>query len=285
VLTTDLTTTRACFVAGPVVLDVQLQGGTDSFVQQLEHWASTFPAAPGTEPHVHLLLSQSPELQLPTLRSDLSRSPQVIESSATGERKKLEWQYFRAHVDTHRWEAIISARPPALEHIVRAALAHYLLFARGLLFHAATLRFGNLTLLVPGHPNAGKSTLSVEGKPDEVLSNEISIISRDTEGNWTAWPSPFWGSGDTPRSSHPQRLTAAAVLNHDYEQNRWERLSGAGAVVALAPHVGCQTSEQAGSPELLTSLRQLAEDLPVYRFGWLRALDPFEDSPWKRSNP
>ncbi len=267
------------------MVEVQLQGGTPSFVAQLHHWASTFPVEESRGTDIRLMLTQSDALQLPTVRSDLSPSPQVIGTSDDGRTQSMEWQYFTAQVTDHRWDALISARPPALEHVVRAALAHWLLFDRGLMFHAATLRFGEHTLMFAGHPNAGKSTLSVEGRPDEILSNEISVISRDEDGVWTAWPSPFWGSGDVPQPSRPHRLSGVAVLQHDYTRNTWQPLAGVQALVALAPHVGCQTADQAASPHLLTALRQLQEDLPVLRFGWLRTADPLQDSPWKHSSP
>lgn len=276
---------EASFCAGPLRVEVSLRNGTPSFATQLLHWRSEFASDGHSSPlTVRCDIDQYPELLVPTVCSDLARSPQVLWREGPRE-AYLEWQYYRAVHQPGHWQASISTRPPALEHALRGAVAHEMMFTHGLLFHGATLRFGHTTLLLAGHPGAGKSTISIEGRPDQVLSNEISIIAPGTDGRWWGWPSPFWGSGDTPRYSPPQPLTAVATLRHGSGRNDWAPLSGVHAVAALAPHVGCQTAEQAASPGLLTALRKLVESLPIYSFAWFRADHPLNDSPWKHSSP
>jgi hypothetical protein len=273
------------FNAGPLRLDVHYKHGTEGFRAQLEHWSTEFATdLHGTRLHVRCEIEQYPELLVPTVCSDLARSPRVLWRSGARE-AYLEWQYYRAIHEPGHWQAVISTRSPALEHALRGAVAHELMFEHGLLFHGATLRWNGTTLLLAGHPGAGKSTISVEGAPDQVLSNEISILAPDTDGQWWAWPSPFWGSGDQPRYSPPQPLTAVATLRHGQDRNQWAPLRGVHAMAALAPHVGCQTEEQAGSRLLLNALRNLVESLPIYSFAWYRPAHPLNDSPWKPFSP
>jgi hypothetical protein len=149
-----------------------------------------------------------------------------------------------------------------------------------LFFHAATLVYRAEAFLVAGSPNAGKSTISLEGQAERVLSNEISILAR-RDGRWWALPSPFWGTGDVATRVEPAPLAAVIELSQAGDRNQWTALSGAHAAASLLPHAGSQSREQANDPALLSAIADLTGGVPTYSLAWHRSSHPLVGSPWK----
>ena len=59
-----------------------------------------------------------------------------------------------------------------------------------------------------------------------------------------------------------------------------ERVEGAAATQALAPHLGVQAREHWTDPALLGALAQLTSELPTYTLAWKRGTHPMAASPW-----
>jgi len=192
-----------------------------------------------------------------------------------------QWCYYRGAFGVDQADVEISDRDTAIEHALRAAVVFASMPADALFFHAATLVYDGEAVLLPGHPNAGKSTIAREGHPDRVISNEISIcVERD--GRWWALPSPFWGSGDLAQWAEPAPLRGVAVLTQAKVANAWAPLRGAAAVAALMPHVGAQAAAHLAAPEVLQRVADFTGALRVASLAWHRASHPLEGSPWKQ---
>lgn len=192
----------------------------------------------------------------------------------------VEWCYYRASFSRTESHGLFTARHPGVEHLLRGA-AVFASMPDALFFHAATVVYGGRAWLFAGLPNAGKSTLSAEGRADDVISNEISIVAQDEDGVWWALPSPFWGTGDAAQRAAPAPLEALVVLTQSTDGNRWTPLPGARGLAALMPHVGCQCSAQLSDPTLLQRMADLTGAVPVSSLAWFRPSHPLEGSPWK----
>ena len=192
----------------------------------------------------------------------------------------VDWCYYRMNFTTTRSDGVFSDWGPGLEHALRGAAVFGSMPADALFFHAATLVFDGRALLFAGSPNAGKSTIAREGGADQVLSNEISIITR-RDGDWWALPSPFWGTGDTALRTEPARLCAAVVLTQAEHSNRWAALPGMSAAAALLPHAGVQAREHANGADVIGAIAELTGDLPTYSLAWHRGSYPLKGSEWR----
>ena len=194
---------------------------------------------------------------------------------------RAAWCYsdVRARVGARQSTGRFSDRWSGLEHALRSALIFSTMPGEALYFHAATLVFDGHAFLLAGSPNAGKSTISREGGAERVVCNELSILARRADG-WWALPSPFWGTTDVARYEAPAPLKALTVLTQAPEETVWERLEGAAATQALAPHLGVQAREHWTDPALLGALAQLTRELPTYTLAWKRGTHPMAASPW-----
>lgn len=266
-------------VAGVAELQLTVRHASPTTRQRLlADWAPF--AGQATHP-THCVVcdfTESPLLSLPELGSTVAYAPwatQLTSGSWTA-----NWQYYRAEFAPSACSGTFAARVPGFEHLVRAAVAWSTLFDRGLLFHGATLVYGDQAILFAGHPGAGKSTISREGQADRVICNEISILQRRPDG-WYALPSPFWGTGDRPHWRAEARLTGIAVLTHGVDQTVWQRLHGVHAIAALAPHVGVQAQAQCAMPGFLSSLRTLTFEVPTYNCAWYRPEHPLQGGPFE----
>jgi hypothetical protein len=150
-----------------------------------------------------------------------------------------------------------------------------------LFFHAAPLIYDGGAMLVAGAPNAGKSTIAREGGATQVLSNEISILTR-RDGEWWALPSPFWGSGDVAMRNQPTPVRGLVVLDQSVDANIWRPLEGASAAAALLPHAGTQSREHANGSDILEAIAELTGELPTFSLAWHRGSHPLEGSIWRR---
>ena len=172
-------------------------------------------------------------------------------------------------------------RERSIENMARTAAAFALMPTYGLMFHAATLVFGEQAILFVGHSGAGKSTLAREGGADRVLTNELSIVARRGAG-WWAYPSPFWGHGDVGVYAEGAPLVGVAVLSHGATENVWQQVTGTAALTAVMPHLGLMAAGHLSDSRILRAVLGLTSALPVYTFAWHRPCDPLEGSPWKR---
>lgn len=238
------------------------------------------PNADPTRPTLTARWTAEAGMTVTTLASDAARAPQPI--SLGHGHQYVEWQFYRGCFGPDGAYGVFTARQAGLQHVLRATTVLACQPARALFFHAATLVYDGVALLVAGHPNAGKSTISREGGADWVLSNEISIIERRADG-WWALPSPFWGTGDIAHRTQAARLGGIAVLSQSPDRNRWAPLVGARALAALVPHGGHQLAADFRQTRVLEPLTALVTSLPVYSFAWYRPSHPLEHAPWKPS--
>jgi hypothetical protein len=263
-------------VAGAVELQLTIHNASSTTRQRLlADWAPF--SEPATHPthRVACDLTESSLLALPEADGRIAHAPEATRlSNGTW---LANWQYYRAEFAPASCSGTFAARVPGFEHLIRAAVAWSTLFDRGILFHGATLVYGDQAILFAGHPGAGKSTISREGQADRVICNEISILQRRTDG-WYALASPFWGTGDQPHWRSEARL---AGITHGVEHTAWQRLDGVHAIAALAPHVGIQARAQSAMPEFLTSLRTLTTEVPTHTCAWYRPEHPLQGGPFE----
>ena len=99
----------------------------------------------------------------------------------------------------------------AFDCILRVLWATLLPRVGGMLVHSCGLRHAEVAVVFPGKSGAGKTTLARKAlDPDEVLSDEISIIRRADDG-WRVHGTPFWGDfarGGISMRSWPLRTLA-----------------------------------------------------------------------------
>jgi hypothetical protein len=287
VLSPAATSRRLLLALGPLRLDLHLEARTEATLRRWEVWqtwcdaASSAIAADTLTVPVWLEEHDAPGA-VPTLGPPPAPTPLAAPLAAGGP-WYVEWQYLRAVTGAAGTRACFAQRSPGLEHALRLAAAHALMWRHGLLFHAACVAWEGQAWLFPGAPGAGKSTLCREAATDRVLTNEIAVLA-PLDGTWWAWPSPFWGTGDAPRWARPAPLAGVGILSHGGERNRWQPLEGVHAMQALASHLGVQTPAQASDPALLTALERLVSRVPVATLARARHRPPLEDCPWKPSS-
>lgn len=270
--------------AGLVTLELRLAGHHD---ERAAHYFDTLLAAfhaddraPRERVEVDLVSIGRERCEVLAPDSAIARAPVATPVGRDG--WYAEWPFYRGLFQPDRATLTVSGLRGGLEHATRAALAFSSLPARGLAFHAATLRFGDEVLLVCGASGAGKSTISREGGADGVLTDEYSLLAPASDG-WRALPSPIWGFGGVARRDRPGRLAAIAVLTPRRDATRWTRVRGAAALGALSPHLGFQSPAQIARPDALRRLTELATALPVYELDWLRGTLVTDNAPWKHS--
>lgn len=270
--------------AGLVMLELRLAGHRD---ERAAHYFDTLLAAfhatddaPAQAVAVDVVSIGRERCDVLAPDSAVSRAPVATPVGANA--WYAEWPFYRGVFLPDRATLTVSGLRGGLEHATRAALAFSSLPARGLAFHAATLRFGDHAVLVCGASGAGKSTISREGGADGVLTDEYSLLQPRDDG-WYALPSPIWGFGGVAHRDRAARLVAIAVLTPRRDATRWTRVSGATALTALSPHLGFQSPAQIGRPDALQRLTELVTALPVYELDWLRGTRVADEAPWKHS--
>lgn len=264
-------------VVGAVGLQITVQDSSPATKERLlRDWAAFHGDPQSAAVCVECCWVESPLPLIPEPGDVRSHAP--LARHLSGNTWFAEWQFYRAVFHPQWCHGTFSTRRPGLEHLVRGAVAWSTFYEHGLLFHGATLVYGEQAILFAGHPGAGKSTISREGGADRVICNEISILQRRADG-WYSLPSPFWGHGDEPHWRGEARLSAIAVLTHGTNTTVWQRLHGVHAMAALAPHVGVQAQAQSAVPEFLTSLHTLTSDVPTYSCAWFRPEHPLLNGP------
>lgn len=192
----------------------------------------------------------------------------------------MEWCFFRMLFARDRSRGFVTDRFGGMEHAIRCATIYPTMPGEALYFHAATLVYDGRAFLIAGHPGAGKSTISREGRPDSVLSNEISILTL-RDGKFWAIQSPFWGTGDVAQRGTPAPVAAICILSQAREVTSWRPIQGAAALAHLMPHVGSQSRLQYEDPRLLSGIAHLLQDVPAFLLDWYRPEHPLSNSPWK----
>lgn len=80
----------------------------------------------------------------------------------------------------------------AVDSLLRMYLSWELLNRTGFLLHAATVVREGRAYVFAGKSGAGKSTVASLSPPGSVLTDEISLVRRES-GLWRAYGTPFWG--------------------------------------------------------------------------------------------
>lgn len=117
------------------------------------------------------------------------------------------WRLRRDDLDTDLQPSVLSvkgecmARLQAVEECTRFLLWLYLtrVSEGGLLIHSATVVDEGLAYCFPAYGGTGKSTLAASTPGEVALSDELSLLTLE-EGQWRAWPCPFW---NWPRNVAP----------------------------------------------------------------------------------
>lgn len=143
-------------------------------------------------------------------------------------------------------------------------MMHHLALRRGAIHHAAGAVARGKLLLFPGRSRAGKTTITrllLAHGGTELLSDD-RIISRETQGAWRGFGTPWPGEAGVARNSSAP-IGGIFFLRQSPEV-RLERLDPAAALDRLLP----VTSIPWFAPELLapqlSSLRDLVEAVPCH---------------------
>ncbi len=121
--------------------------------------------------------------------------------------------------------------------------------APGIMVHAATTVHDGDAYLFFGPAGAGKSTLVSHSPGQIALCDDLSVLTRDEDGAWQAWPSPFWdweGQFDGAQTTRPYPVRGIVSL----EQGPATRLTPSApdkALTHLMEHVYAYDSFIQGS--------------------------------------
>jgi hypothetical protein len=147
----------------------------------------------------------------------------------------------------------------ALDSMLRVLLSWKLASREGFLLHAATVIRNGRAYVFTGRSGAGKSTVASLSPPGSVLTDEISLLRRES-GVWRAYGTPFWGEFRAAglNTSAPVkgifRLVQAA-------ENRVAPLRPVELLRALLPNVLFFSAEPEANRRLLEILGRASEEI------------------------
>ncbi len=123
------------------------------------------------------------------------------------------WRVLRDDIDAILYpsmfmlEGTCAPRLPAIEECLRLLLwLHQTRSApAGLLVHSASTVYNGKAWCFPAYGGTGKSTLATLTPGHLALCDEISMLTLEEDGQWYAWPCPFW---NWDRNFHPEQSGA-----------------------------------------------------------------------------
>ncbi|HLG19100.1 MAG TPA: hypothetical protein VI895_04695 [Bdellovibrionota bacterium] len=165
-----------------------------------------------------------------------------------------------------RIETAFPLEPPLGELLFN----HWAPWKDALILHAATLVQDGRAIVAIGHSGAGKSTVSrlwsERFGPNTVLTDERTLIRRESNGRWLAYGTPWQGSGAF--SSPIGASLVHLVLLEKCPRNEWKTQSRTVATSnllahAFVPPVDRLTVEQSGEVAA-----RMASDIPWTQFSF-----------------
>lgn len=150
----------------------------------------------------------------------------------------------------------------------------------GLIVHCGCAVHGGRAWCFPAASGTGKSTL-IRLTPGELaLSDEFVLLTRDDEGRWSAWPSPFWNwerqlaADVAPWRAYP--LAGVALLAQSPE-TRWSPAHPLDVLVPFMEQVIAFNAFGQEAARTFELAAELVESL-AGKVGWLhlrRGDDPY----------
>ncbi|WP_332237826.1 hypothetical protein [Sporolactobacillus sp. KGMB 08714] len=132
----------------------------------------------------------------------------------------------------------------------------------GLMIHSSCVIDGRTAHLFSGTSGAGKSTVAQLSRPRPLLSDEASLLKIAPDGV-TVFNSPFRSDVSALSGGNPRPLASIQLL-HQFPVNRRDRLDKASGLLHLIDKVFYWTQSQEEMLRVISILRQLTEQVPVY---------------------
>jgi hypothetical protein len=154
----------------------------------------------------------------------------------------------------------------ALDSLLRILLSWKLTGRDGFLLHAATVIRNGKAYVFAGRSGAGKSTLASLSPEASVLTDEISLLRRES-GEWRAYGTPFWGEFRAAGSNTSAPVRGIFRLVQAAE-NRVTSLRPVDMIRALLQNVLFFSSEPEATRRLLQIVGQAVEEMPGYELAF-----------------
>ena len=143
-------------------------------------------------------------------------------------------------------------------------------YGGGLFVHGASSVRGGRGYCFPAASGTGKSTLVRLTPGDLALSDEISLLTRDEEGQWWVWPSPFWNwesafSSTSPIAMKAYPLEALVLLHQGPAGSEWVATEASEALASVLMNVVAFDTLKEGSLKTI--------DLTIELLEWLEGRD------------
>jgi hypothetical protein len=154
---------------------------------------------------------------------------------------------------------------PALNPDLFRLLCSFLVMrAGGVLLHASAVVAGGRAWVFSGPSGSGKTTIAGLAGERRVLNDETVALVPAARG-WTAWATPFYGSGGPGMAPANGRAPLRALcFLRQAERFAHRRLSPAEAVARAFPEVMLPKRDGRVAARLLGSLAALATEVPAY---------------------
>lgn len=173
---------------------------------------------------------------------------------------------------------VMQPYPHPVENLFRLLLADRLPRIGGALFHAASIDWQGEGLMFAGQSEAGKTTLAAKARRDDVLTDEVSALTRRAGGDtralkrsapreWNLHATPFWGdlgAGElgSARRADALPLRALALLSGK-GSSRAQLATPAEALQALIATVFCYGDDAGASARVQEVCAKLIASVPI----------------------
>lgn len=152
----------------------------------------------------------------------------------------------------------------AASTLMRSIFAQRLLYFDGISMHSSTVKYDGKAYLFLGKSGTGKSTHSrlwLKNFPGSILLNDDNPMVRKVNGEWRAYGSPW--SGKTACYVNDYAPVKGIVRLNQAPENRFTRLSGIQAWIALFPSCSIIRQDTGLYSRLTNSLNALVCEVPV----------------------
>jgi hypothetical protein len=150
----------------------------------------------------------------------------------------------------------------AIDSLLRILLTWVLLRHEGFLLHAATVVRDGRAHVFTGGSGAGKSTVASLSPEGSVLTDEISLLRRES-GGWRAYGTPFWGEFRAAGSNSSAPVAGIYLLRQTGE-NCAEPLSAMETLRGVLPNVLFFSGEPGANQRLLEILGGAVKEIRGY---------------------
>jgi len=240
---------------GPIAIEVQLSGFSDKVGDQVRRRLRCYGA--NCAPDVQLQL-RSHGFHPFHYRSDTLAAPDGLSAVRHD---------FQIAKHSAAWVGAALASAVSVEVALRWVVAIELLKFDGLLLHASSAVLENEGHLFLGCSGRGKTTMVDSGQFESVLSDEITIISRNRAGEFRVWPSPFWGLERVGQGGDDCAIAGIHLLD-GRERTNAAPISQSDLLAGIYERVVDLEAGRSLPARVLGTAASLASEVPGDRLSW-----------------